>query len=263
MVRADRIVGAAALVAGLVAPAVVSGQAGVSVAVADVSADAVFRALGKECYDAGMLAEQPSDSVLDCSVVLEERSTGDAGSDADDPSEAAGNVIVRHRLRFTVLERAAGLSVAADAWTETEELGIAVDQPLTSEEYLERIRDVVVDVGGRLRESQGATPPWSPRYESEQAWHLEAHLGAVRHCDANLVSMSAGEAGELLESIGVRPLSDAARDRCEQLFQHVFEWGLARGDAEPTVAEYVRYREALPPEQRTCTGRLALGSPCS
>ena len=64
-------------------------------------------------------------------------------------------------------------------------------------------------------------------------------------------------------SIGLRPLYEDARDRCEQLYTHLFEWSLARGDSDPTVAEYARYRAALPAEQRVCTGQLAPDASCA
>jgi hypothetical protein len=137
-----------------------------------------------------------------------------------------------------------------------------VEEPITSEEYLGRVQNVLTDVGKRLRDSAGVAPPWAGRYESEQAWHLDAHLRAVRYCDANLTGMKAETLRAQLESIGVRPFAEDARDLCEQLYQELFEWGLVRGDEEPTMAEYSRYRAALPPEQRACSGRLALATTC-
>jgi hypothetical protein len=84
----------------------------------------------------------------------------------------------------------------------------------------------------------------------------------VRHCDTHLASMTAGSVGVQLESVGLRPRDDDARDRCEQLFTHIYEWGLVRGDAQPTVQQYLRYRASLPPEQRVCSGQLARDSAC-
>lgn len=240
-----------------------SAQTGVNVALEDVERGAVLDALAKECYEAGMLAEMPSDSIVDCSAILDERSTAGAQRDADDPNAVDDVVVVRHRLRFTLLDRAREITVTADAWTDTEELGIAVSEPIVTEEYLGRVRSVLLDVGTRLRAAAGAPPPWAEHYETEQAWHLDAHLRAVRHCDANLASMRAESLGAQLESIGLRPLSAAVRDRCEQLYQHLFEWGLARGNTAPTPAAYASYRETLPPAQRACAGRLALEARCS
>ena len=251
----------AAGLALLAAAFAVSAQPGINVALTGVPAAAALEALAKECYDAGMVAQMPSDSIMDCAAVLDERSAGPAPP-ADATDDGDDVVVVRHRLRFTALERGAELTIAADAWTETQELGIAIEEPIVSQEYLERIRAVLLDVGRRLRESAGAAPAWAGRYESEQAWHLDAHLRAVRHCDANFASMRAEALGEQLRSIGVRPLSERTRDRCEQLHQHLLEWGLARGNTAPTVEEYARYREALPAAQRACSGRLALDAAC-
>ena len=74
--------------------------------------------------------------------------------------------------------------------------------------------------------------------------------------------MAAESVAAELRSVGLYPLYDDTRDLCEQLYTHLFEWGLARGDADPTVAEYARYRDALPPEQRICTGQLAPDASC-
>jgi hypothetical protein len=74
--------------------------------------------------------------------------------------------------------------------------------------------------------------------------------------------MTTASAAAQLESVGLRPLDDDTRDRCEQLYTHLYEWGLARGDADPTVQEYLRYRASLPPEQRLCSGQLAWDATC-
>ena len=161
-----------------------------------------------------------------------------------------------------MIERADEASITADAWTEVQELGTMIDEPITSEEYLRRVGDVLRDVGARLGAPADAAPPWAGRYDSEQAWHLDAHLRSVSHCDTNLASMTSESVGGQLESIGILPLHEDTRARCEQLYQHLFEWGLARGNAEPTVAAYAEYREALPPEERVCVGRLALEMTC-
>jgi hypothetical protein len=191
-----------------------------------------------------------SESIMDCSAVIEERSTT-----PDDEG-----VVVRHRLRFTLLERASGVRISAEAWTETDELGTTIEEPFASEAYARRVQGVLATVVERLRSK--SPPPWIGRYESEQAWRLDAHLRAVRDCDANLASMTAASIAAQLESIGLRPIFDGARDRCEQLYTHVFEWGLARGLENPTLREYAQHRAALPPEQRTCSGQLARDATC-
>jgi hypothetical protein len=248
---------AAALVAALAVVTAASAQTAPRMALEGVDSRDAFAALAKECYDAGMFADMPSDSIMDCTAILEERSSAGASRDEAEPVDT---VVLRQRIRFTFTERGEA-SIAADSWTEIEELGTVVEEPITTEEYLRRVQDVLVDVGKRLRASRGAAPPWAGRYESEQAWHLDSHLRAVRHCDANLASMSSESLARDLESIGMRPLDEDTRDRCEELYQQLFEWGLARGNAEPTLEAYASYRATLPPEQRACSGRLALSRP--
>jgi hypothetical protein len=219
-----------------------------------VESAAVFNALAQECYEAGMWSDMPSESIMDCADPIQERAAGD---ELDVEVSAA---VVRHKLRFTLVERAGAGRIGAEAWTEIEELDTVIEEPVTSEEYLLRVRGVLAAVVARLR-SRGA-PPWNGRYESEQAWHLDAHLKAVSHCDANLAGMTAASVGEQLESVGLRALDADTRDRCEQLFTHVYEWALVRRDTEPTVEAYLRYRAALPPEQRVCSGQLAWDAAC-
>jgi hypothetical protein len=219
-----------------------------------VNAQRLFEALALECYEAGLAADVPRDSTMDCSGILEER-PGDNG----DPSTS---VVIRHKLRFSVLDRADEPQIAADAWTETEELGTVIETPITTEAYVNRVRDVLERAVRRLG-APAAAPAWSPRYESEEAFELDAHLRAVRRCDEDLADLHAEKLGAELESIGLRPMSADTRDRCEQLYERIYEWGLARGAAEPTIEDYVRYRSALPSGQRTCSGRLALDeTPC-
>ena len=242
------------MAAALAAPAAARAQTEPSVALGGLDGGAVLAALAKECYEAGLVSDLPSASIMDCSAVIEERSLTRA-PDGD------YRLVVTHRLRFTFLERADGGRIGAQAWTEIEELGSVIEQPVTAEEYLRRVQRVLTATVARLRST--APPPWAGRYESEQAWHLEAHLQAVSHCDANLARMTPEAVAAELESAGLRPLDEDTRDRCEQLYTHLFEWGLARGDADPTVAEYQRYRATLPAEQRGCTGQLAPNASCA
>ena len=231
-----------------------AAQTPLGVALDGVDGAAVFNALAQECYEAGMWSETPSDSIMDCADPVVERVEGDEGD------VAAAGAVVRHKLRFTLVERAGGGRVGAEAWTEIEELGTVIEEPVTSEEYLERVQGVLAAVVARLGSS--AAPPWTGRYDSEQAWHLEAHLKAVSHCDANLASMTAASVGAQLESVGLRALEDGTRDRCEQLYTYIYEWALVRADAAPTVQAYLRYRASLPPEQRLCAGQLAWNAAC-
>ena len=233
--------------AALAMPAAARAQTEPVVTLGDTDGPTVLAELAKECYAARLAPDMPTSTIMDCSSF-------------DEDSGGEGQPVVTHRLRFTLLERGVDSRVSAAAWTETEELGSIIEQPVTSEEYLQRVQRVLTAVVARLR-SQSA-PPWTGRYESEQAWHLDAHLNGVRHCDANLASMTAESVAAELESIGLRALDDDTRDRCEQLYTHLFEWGLARGDTQPTVAEYARYRAALPAEQRLCGGALAPDAVC-
>jgi hypothetical protein len=238
---------AAAAVSALTAAA--GAQAAAGAALDGVGGPAALDALAKECYEARLVPDMPSAEVLDCSRIIEERSVG------------AERIVVTHKVRFTLLGRAGSARIATEAWTETEELGNVIEQPVTAEDYLRRAQRVLNGVVARLRSVD--SPPWAGRYESEQAWRLDAHLNAVSHCDTNLATMSVESVTADLERIGLYPLHDGTRDRCEQLYAHLYEWALARGDANPTVAEYERYRAALPVEQRTCTGQLAPDAMCA
>jgi hypothetical protein len=241
---------------GVVASAGAQTEPGV--ALDGVAGAAALRALERECYEAGLTVDASNDPIIDCSAVIEERVVGGASAELD---EGAERIVVRHKLRFTLLERAGAEGrIRAEAWTETEELGTVIEQPVTSQEYLRRVDRVLAAVVARLEGN--AAPPWAGRFESEQAWHLEAHVRAVSHCDANLARMTAESVAAELATIGLRPTGDDRRDRCEQLYTHLYEWGLARGNAAPTVADYARYRAALPPEQRICSGQLALDASC-
>jgi hypothetical protein len=222
-----------------------------TVALGGVDGRAALDALARECYEAGLVPEMSSAEILDCSTVIEERVLAGAAED---------RIVVTHKIRFTLFGRAAEARIGAEAWTETEERDNVIEQPVASADYLRRVQRVLNGVVARLGST--APPPWVGRYESEQAWHLAAHLRAVSYCDANLQSMTPESTAEELASIGLRPQYDGTRDRCEQLYTHLYEWGLARGEENPTVSDYSRYRAALPPEQRGCTGQLAPDATC-
>jgi hypothetical protein len=231
-----------------------AAEAQTGVALDGIDGAAVLNALARECYEAGMWSDMPSESIMDCADPVEDR----VGGDEQDAVVAAA--VVRHKIRFTLVERAGAGRVGIEAWTEVEELGIVIEEPVASEEYLLRAQGVVAAVVARLRSSEA--PPWRGRYDSEQAWHLDAHLKAVSRCNANLQSMTRASVGAQLESVGLRALDDDTRDRCEQLFTHIYEWALVQRDAEATVEAYLRYRAALPPEQRVCSGQLAWSATC-
>jgi hypothetical protein len=242
-----------ALVGALASVQAAGAQTAPGAALEGVDGMAALDALAQECYEARLTPDMQNAEVLDCSSVIVERLLAGA-------PEGEDRFVVTHKIRFTLLGRATDARVGVEAWTKTEELGSVIEQPITSADYLGRAQRVLGAVVARLRGR--TTPPWAGRYESEQAWHLDAHLKSVSHCDSNLASMAADSVAAQLRSLGLYPLYDDTRDLCEQLYTHLFEWGLARGDAEPTVAKYARYRAALPPEQRTCTGQLAPDATC-
>ena len=109
----------------------------------------------------------PSDSIMDCSGVIEERSTG--ALTADEPN-GDGRIVITHRLRFSVLERAEGGRVSGVAWTETEELGGIVEQPVTSEDYLRRVQRVLTAVVARLRDKSRRRGPAATRASRPGTW---------------------------------------------------------------------------------------------
>jgi hypothetical protein len=242
-----------ALALAVTAELVAEAQTGV--ALDGIEGAAVFNALAQECYEAGMWSDMPGDSIMDCSDPLPEN----AGAEEGDAGVTAA--VVRRKVRFTLVERAGAGRIGVEAWTEIEELGTVIEEPVTSEEYLRRVQGVLAGVVTRLRSA--VTQPWAGRYDTEQDWHLDAHLRAVGHCDANLATMTSMSVGAQLEAVGLRPLDADTRDRCEQLFTHIYEWALVRPGVEPTVEAYVRYRASLPPEQRTCSGQLAWDASCS
>ena len=226
-------------------------QARLIVGLDGVDGAAALDALAKECYEAALTPDMPSADFLDCSRVIEERLLA---------SDGESRLIVTHKIRFTLLGEVNDARIGAEAWTETEELGSVIEQPVTSEDYLGRAERVLRAVVAQLRSDAAA--PWRGRYETEQAWHLEAHLKAVSHCEGNLAGMTAESVAAQMRGIGLYPLDEDTRDLCEQLYTHVFEWGLARGDINPTVIEYERYRAGLPADQRACTGQLARDATC-
>ena len=253
MIGSSRAFAAVAFASSFALAAAAHAQTGPSVALDGADGAAALTALGRECYEAGLVPDMPSTEILDCSAVVEERVLTGAPAGED-------RIVVTHKVRFTLLGRAAGARIGGEAWTETQELDNVIEQPITSDDYLRRVQRVLSSVVAQLRNTE--PEPWAGRYESEQAWHLDAHLKAVSHCDANLNGMTAESFMQQLASLGLHALYKGTRDRCEQLYTHLFEWGLARGDETPTVAEYARYRAALPPDQRVCTGQLAPDATC-
>src|SRR5262249_48624406 len=119
------------LIAALVLAAASAQAQTVNVPLDHVDPQVLLEALALECYEAGLAADAPNDSSMDCTGVLEER----AGENGD----AGAAVVIRQKLRFTVLDRSDVPQITADAWTETEELGTAIETPVTTESYVSRL----------------------------------------------------------------------------------------------------------------------------
>lgn len=224
------------------------------------SVDAVRNALYEACYEAGMTTETGAGAMLECSSSLE----GDERSLADIAIADVHEGRVVHRIRFALAERAEG--VRAWAYPRIEILepdGVVLEAEIASPAYLERVATVLerTDASLEADSSGGGAQPWRNHYDTRRAWTLEAHLRAVEHCDRNLDDLTPGVLERLVEQAGVQPRGETQRDRCEELYTPVYEWGLARGVETPTVEGYAEYRESLPPAQR-CEGLLALGAEC-
>jgi hypothetical protein len=220
----------------------------------------VLEALYGECYEAGMSAQTVGEQIIMCSANL-------TGSERLLEGVAIVNVHeghVRHRIRFALAERAAGVQTWAYTWIEVEEPdGHVLEEDITSAEYLRRVRDVLDGISAAL--SGGATtqaPPWAQRYDTQDEWRLDAHIRAVAHCDANLADLTPERLEGQIAAVELRPFGRDLRSRCEELYEEVFKWGLAMGLDAPTVEAYAEHRAALPAEERTCPGRLALAAAC-
>jgi hypothetical protein len=255
---ARRLVRVAALsVAGL-SPALVVG-ADPTELFADARKDDVLAALFAECYDAGMLTEAIGDEILVCSRDLrgDERLDGRTVINVYDAR-------ARHRIRFTAAERAGGVRVWAYPWIEIEEAdGTVLEQPIPSDAYLTRVQTVLTDMAASLDTPPSAdSTPWAARYDNENEWRLDAHLQAVAYCDATLPELTPEELERRLETASFHPFGRDLRSRCEELYEEVFKWGLVQGLDTFTVEDYAEYRAALPPQERVCSGRLALDSNC-
>jgi hypothetical protein len=207
-----------------------------------------------------MITEALSDEIIVCS----------AGLSGDEELVDGMNIIdvhdgfARHRIRFALAEREGGVRVWAYPWIEIEEPGGNVlELTVSSEEYLNRVQSVLTDTAAAFgTEARQDANPWSEYYDSQDEWRLDAHLQAVAFCDTRLADLTAEELQRRLELAAFQPFGKDLRSRCEELYEEIFRWGLARGLDRPTVEGYAEYRAALPPQERICTGRLALGSAC-
>lgn len=225
----------------------------------DAQIDAVLETLYEECFNAGMNTEAIAGQLI-CTATLTGNEELDGTTIVNVPDGRA-----RHRIRFALAERSGGVRVWAYPWIEIEEPGgTLLEQEIASEEYLSRVQAVLADAAAVLGQEAGQNlrRPWAQYYASEDEWRLDAHLSSVAHCDAGLADLTAEELNRQLAMADFHPFGKALRDRCEELYEEIFRWGLARGMEAPTVEEYAEYQAGLPPEQRTCKGRLALASTC-
>jgi hypothetical protein len=231
-----------------------------------VTMEQVVAALHQQCFEAGMTVEMPSDSAVQCSAIV---------SDDDDlPADVRiGRVHdghVAHHLGFSLATRGDGVRVWMNAWLAiVEPDGATLEEDLDSALYAQRVQRLLAQLADGLPAEQdqvsapgGATALWSAHYDSEFDWRLDAHLRAVRHCDQRLEDLDAAAIDAALRMIGLVPLGSALRDRCEALYEVIYEWGLARGTEQPAREDFFAYRDAQPAGERICFGRLALANRC-
>lgn len=223
------------------------------------SADAVLNGLYEECYEAGMTVEPLEGRQILCSTSLEGDERVLDGMPIADVHEGR----VWHRIRFALAPRDSGVRVWAYPRIEVVEAeGVALEAEIDAEAYRGRVQSVLERLDTVLGAAgDAAREPWRERYDSRREWRLDAHIEAVDHCDRNLDALSDARLDELLDEAGVHPLGSSPRDRCEALYEPVYEWALARGIDSPSVEAYEEYRASLSPAQR-CTGQLALGASC-
>lgn len=222
------------------------------------AADAVLNGLYEECYEAGMAVESLEGMQILCSTSLEGDERVLDGMPIADVHEGR----VWHRIRFALAPRESGVRVWAYPRIEVVEAeGLALEAEIDADAYRSRVRSVLERLESSLDAGGGNREAWRERYDSRRAWRLEAHIEAVDYCDRNLGRLTDEALDALLDQAGVQPLGDSQRDRCEALYEPVYEWALARGIEAPSVEAYADYRASLPPAER-CTGQLALGASC-
>jgi hypothetical protein len=222
---------------------------------ANTDVEAVAAALSRLCFDAGMGVEQPTAATIVCSAVIDPNETPPPGVTIVNVHGGHST----HRLRFTLVARGAGVRVWASSWIEiVEPDGTVLEQDVSSEAYLVRVQRALDEVAASFADGARVQPRWADRYATEQDWRLDAHIQAVAYCDRRLPELDRDSIEEQILAVGLRPFGSALRDRCEALYEHIYEWGLERGIAAPEAEDYLSYRAALPPEERACPARIAL-----
>ncbi len=231
-----------------------------------VTAEQVVAVLHQQCFEAGMSVEMPSATAVRCSTIV--RDDEDLPADLHIGRLHDGHVT--HYLGFSLAVRGDGVRVWMNAWLEIAESdGATLEEDLESRLYAHRVQALLAELADgpgsaqdRVTAQNNATPHWSSHYDSEFDWRLDAHLRAVRVCDQRLQDMDAAVVEEALRMIGLRPPGNQLRDRCEALYEVVYEWGLLRGAQQPALDDFFAYREAQPDAERICFGRLALANHC-
>lgn len=246
------------LAAAALVPRLASGQDVPTLLYEEHGADTVLNALYRACYEAGMSVDAGGGDVLVCSASL----AGDARLPDGSRVVSVGGGLVWHKIRFALAERSGGVRVWAYPWIEIEDADdVVLEEDIGSAAYLERVQAELERIDAALAAGPARREPWTEHYDSAHEWRLDAHLKAVDHCDRHLDALTGERVARQLEQAGVQPIGTSLRDRCEELYEPVYLWGLARGMAEPTVEAYVAHRRALPREAR-CTGQLALEAVC-
>ncbi len=242
---------------------------------ANVSMEQVVTALHRQCFNAGMAVSMPDDNAVLCSVIVARGDELLLHADDLPPDISIGRVHggeIAHQLRFTLAERGNDVRVWAHAWlTVSEGDGAVLEEDISSPVYLSRLQRVFDDLAASADPADDDAAAavatvlnagWADHFDSEHDLRLAAHLRAVAHCDRLSAGLDADAIDEGLRAIGLRPYGNSPRDRCEAMYEVIFEWGLARGMEQPGMQAFRAFLDAQPHDQPVCMGRVALASYC-
>ncbi len=225
---------------------------------ANVSMHQVMAALQRQCFEAGMAVAMPDDHAVLCSVIVARGDELLLRADDLPRDVSIGRVHggeIAHQLRFTLAERDNDVRVWAHAWlTVSEADGAVLEEDIGSPVYLARLQRVFDDLAASFADPADD--------DSEHELRLAAHLRAVAHCDRLSADLDVDAIDEGLRVIGLHPYGSSPRDRCEALYEVVFEWGLARGMERPDMQGFRAFLDAQPDDRRVCMGRVSLASYC-